>query len=237
MSSGPGEVWEEVDAFVAIPIIVEMSLCIELDCFLSRSISDNTVSMRLVTDAQPEHAADEDAGGGAEVGIGTDGVGAADVDCRLEPVGGGGGDSDEGGGNPVAWVGPTEAGGGGDDEVEEEGSDIGGSGFWRLGKYWDMFLVFIPSSRSRNLSERRKIVSSFFFMFESKLVILVWARFSCIFRYSFRAPSSVTAGAFLALFGGGAVGAALGGGGTVAPRGRVTAALRGGARAVLGRRG
>ena len=183
--------------------MVEMSWCIELDCFLSRSISDKTLSMRLVRDVHPEHA---DAGEGAEVGIATDGegVGAAGVDC--------GGDPEEGGGDVVAGGGPPGAGGGDDDVVEGGGPDAGGAEGCMLGKYCDIFAVLIPSSRSRNLSERKEILSSFFFMLESRLVILVWAKFNCIFRYSFLAASSVTAGAgaFLALLGGGAA-SALGG--------------------------
>ena len=195
--------WDVEDAFLAIPIMVEMSWCIELDCFLSRSISDKTLSMRLVRDVHPEHA---DAGEGAEIGIATDGegVGAAGVDC--------GGDPEEGGGDVVAGGGPLGAGRADDDVVEGGGIDAGGAEGCRLGKYCDIFAVLIPSSRSRNLSERKEILSSFFFMLESRLVILVWAKFNCICRYSFLAASSVTAGAgaFLALLGGGAA-SALGG--------------------------
>ena len=72
-----------------------------------------------------------------------------------------------------------------------------------------MFWVLMPSSRSLSLSER-KVIDSPFFKLESKLVILVCAKF-CIFRYSLVAASGVTAGAFIGLLIGGAAGALVGG--------------------------
>ena len=89
-------------------------------------------------------------------------------------------------------------------------------GGWKLGKYCIMCWVLIPSSRSLSLSERKVIDSSFFFKHKSKLVILVWAKFNCIFRYSVLAPSGVRAGVFLGRLEGGAVAAALDGGGAAA---------------------
>ena len=70
-----------------------------------------------------------------------------------------------------------------------------------------------PSSSSLSLSERKVMDSSFLVNFASKLVILVWAKFNCIFRYSLLAASSVRAGVFLGRLEGGAEAAALGGGG------------------------
>ena len=82
-------------------------------------------------------------------------------------------------GGGVAAVGGGPAGVGGQ----------AGAGGWKDGKYCIMCWVLIPSSRSLSLSERKVMDSSFFFKFESKLVILVCAKFSCIFRNSLLAAS------------------------------------------------
>ena len=211
---------------MAIPTIVEMSFCMDIVCFLRRSISESTISMFLAREKHPEHCCWPGlaAGWGAEDGIATEGEGVA-VGLELDPVEAVEGGGPSGADGIVAAAGEL-VGGDGQVEVEAGGGGPAGAGVWYEGKYCMICWVLMPSSRSRSRSERKVIDSSFFFKLESRLVILVWAKFSCIFRYSLLAASGVTAGAFLGLlFGGGAGAVALGGaarapeGGAAGPEG------------------
>ena len=124
-------------------------------------------------------------GGGEGVRLG-EGV---EVESELGPVDvgdveGGGPNGADGGGVVVA------AGGRAEGQVDAvAGGRPAGAGGWKEGKYCIMCWVLMPSSRSLSLSERKVIDSSFFFKLESRLVILVCAKFSCIFRYSLLAAS------------------------------------------------
>ena len=185
---------------MAIPTIVEMSFCMEMVCLLRISISERTISIFLEREEHPEH------GGwtgplGVDVGMGTVGavVGLAEGAGglgELEPLdrgedsgadtgvvegGGPGGGGGEGGGADGGSIAAAEGSAGAGGQA--------GAGGWKDGKYCIMCWVLMPSSRSLSLSERKVMDSSFFFKFESKLVILVCAKFSCIFRNSLVAAS------------------------------------------------
>ena len=115
--------------------------------------------------------------------------GGAEVECELDQVDIGvveGGGADGGGVVAAAAGGLPEAEG----QVDVvAGGRPAGAGGWKFGKYCIICWVLMPSSRSLSLSERKVIDSSFFFKLESRLVILVCAKFSCIFRYSLLAAS------------------------------------------------
>ena len=99
--------------------------------------------------------------------------------------------------------------GGSDDQKEQGGACAGGGGGGpgaeAVGKYWENIWLLIPSSSRRNLSLSMEMDSSFLLIVASWLDIFVWAKLSCIFRNSWRAASSLTAGpaAFLCLLEGG----------------------------------
>ena len=123
--------------------------------------------------------------------------GGAEVECELDPVDIGvveGGGADGGGVVAAAAGGLPEAEGqvdvvAGGRPAGAAGGRPAGAGGWKFGKYCIICWVLMPSSRSLSLSERKVIDSSFFFKLESRLVILVCAKFSCIFRYSLLAAS------------------------------------------------
>ena len=105
----------------------------------------------------------------------------------VEAEEGGGPSGADGGGGVVAAAGD---GAGAEGQVNVVGGGKpAGAGGWKEGKYCIMCWVLMPSSRSLSLSERKVIDSSFFFKLESRLVILVCAKFNCIFRYSLLAAS------------------------------------------------
>jgi hypothetical protein len=192
----------------------ETSWRIALVCCLMRSNSVRAISICLEMVEHP--AQDEDAEDPlpvVELGMETEGVGIGGGRPWLDIEVGGGPDVEVGGrpdveGREVPGREGEGAGGQWADPVEgwvpagvgkgADGLGVDALDVWAFRKYWARNWELIPSSSSLSLSDRIEIVSSCLLILASWLVIFVWAKLICIFRYSFAAVSWVTAGAVAA---------------------------------------